>query len=422
MSVGLSKNRKNGGWDLRKKKAQDREVTYYFQFRNRRKGKTKVWLSKLPTNHAQTATLLQRNRDPLSVNNTGGNTIEYYELESGEKLKLRYRVKIHSSPSSHQTVSLTSEERERYLRSTSFITINQEIKDVALNICKGLNTDREKAYAIFQYVYRQFSYRVRVKKRGSIHFLKTKKGDCGEFSALYAALCRSIGIPCRMLFGTFAVDVFQPHAWNEVFLEDKGWIPVDASMANVQRKQIWRFFFSNIRTLKPSHYFGNTEGQRVIFSVDTEHPCIPRYPDTVSHHSGKMREFTMVFGEERLVWGKELLKDKKIPYYQPMYLYSSSERFAPKGEDYLGNWKVVERGKSRLFLILKKTAAWLTIFFMVWSMITESTLFSVLYAVSVPFYGWMSALRGERTLVFSSIALFFLAIDLFVLFVYLNVN
>lgn len=80
------------------------------------------------------------------------------------------------------------------------------------------------------------------KARGVTHFLKDKQGDCGEFSFLYAALCRAIGVPCRVMVGAFAMGKHHAHVWNEVYLPEEGWMPVDVSMAYVVKKQPWRFF------------------------------------------------------------------------------------------------------------------------------------------------------------------------------------
>jgi len=64
---------------------------------------------------------------------------------------------------------------------------------------------------------------------------KTKQGDCSEYAALTAALCRAVGIPVRIVSGYQYRDelysmknLFLPHAWNEVFLGNK-WITVDST-------------------------------------------------------------------------------------------------------------------------------------------------------------------------------------------------
>ncbi|HIH14294.1 MAG TPA: transglutaminase domain-containing protein [Nanoarchaeota archaeon] len=64
------------------------------------------------------------------------------------------------------------------------------------------------------------------------YVLETKRGVCDEFSNLFIALARSVGIPARYVVGsayTNAQDIndFQYHAWAEVWLPEYGWIPID---------------------------------------------------------------------------------------------------------------------------------------------------------------------------------------------------
>ena len=56
--------------------------------------------------------------------------------------------------------------------------------------------------------------------------LQTMEGDCNEHAVLYAALCRAVGIPCKICVGLVYRDgYFWYHAWNKVFVGT--WVPVD---------------------------------------------------------------------------------------------------------------------------------------------------------------------------------------------------
>jgi len=61
-----------------------------------------------------------------------------------------------------------------------------------------------------------------------------RSGLCGAQSKLMAALCRATGIPARVVWGcmyTREMDgSFGHHAWNEVFVGDAGWIPIDVTI------------------------------------------------------------------------------------------------------------------------------------------------------------------------------------------------
>jgi hypothetical protein len=60
-----------------------------------------------------------------------------------------------------------------------------------------------------------------------------KAGECGAHSMLLAAFCRAVGIPARVVYGGMYVPnkggAFGQHAWNEIYMGDAGWIPVDAT-------------------------------------------------------------------------------------------------------------------------------------------------------------------------------------------------
>jgi transglutaminase-like putative cysteine protease len=64
--------------------------------------------------------------------------------------------------------------------------------------------------------------------------LERGNGSCSEYTFVYIAMCRSVGIPARYV-GSVVVrgdqasldDVF--HRWVEIYLPNYGWIPVDPS-------------------------------------------------------------------------------------------------------------------------------------------------------------------------------------------------
>ena len=65
-----------------------------------------------------------------------------------------------------------------------------------------------------------------------------KSGDCDDLSVLYISLCRSIGIPARLISGYLIEErngevLAVGHAWAEVFVGEgiceSGWRPVECS-------------------------------------------------------------------------------------------------------------------------------------------------------------------------------------------------
>jgi hypothetical protein len=60
-----------------------------------------------------------------------------------------------------------------------------------------------------------------------------RAGECGAHSFLLASFCRAVGIPARVVWGGIYVPNygggFGQHGWNEIYMGDAGWIPVDAT-------------------------------------------------------------------------------------------------------------------------------------------------------------------------------------------------
>jgi hypothetical protein len=60
-----------------------------------------------------------------------------------------------------------------------------------------------------------------------------RAGECGSHSFLLAAFCRAVGIPSRVVWGAMYAPNFGggfgQHGWNEIYMGENGWIPVDAT-------------------------------------------------------------------------------------------------------------------------------------------------------------------------------------------------
>lgn len=60
----------------------------------------------------------------------------------------------------------------------------------------------------------------------ALEVLNSKRGDCNEYTALFTALARSLGIPAKMVAGlVYQGNRFFYHAWPEVYLGR--WVPLD---------------------------------------------------------------------------------------------------------------------------------------------------------------------------------------------------
>ena len=130
-------------------------------------------------------------------------------------------------------------------------------------------SQNERAYIerVMQWIERDFSYTLATDEP-SINavddFLFTdKKGFCQHFSSSFAVLMRAAGIPTRIVtgyvggyknpYGEYWI-LYQKdaHAWNEVWLENEGWVRIDPTAA-VAPENILDTYQSNVGT---EQYFG----------------------------------------------------------------------------------------------------------------------------------------------------------------------
>ena len=106
----------------------------------------------------------------------------------------------------------------------------------AAEIVAGSSDSWEAATRLSRWVAQNIGYAI----PGGVTARKTyeiRAGECGAHSFLTAAFCRSVGIPARVVWGAMYAPsrggVFGQHAWNEVYMGDAGWIPIDATANEV---------------------------------------------------------------------------------------------------------------------------------------------------------------------------------------------
>lgn len=121
-----------------------------------------------------------------------------------------------------------------FLLPSQYINYSQSDKCVykAAELCTGKTGTIEKAAAMFEYVTSHISYDKELAasvKSGYIPdpdaTLESGKGICFDYASLFASMCRSQGIPAKLVMGYVRGDVY--HAWNEIYTEETGWITVD---------------------------------------------------------------------------------------------------------------------------------------------------------------------------------------------------
>ena len=169
------------------------------------------------------------------ANGDGNYTIALYRNVYGTK---------YSQVTSTYVAVETVDPMAPYLVSTDEITFSAEdaVGMTTAALCEGLETDEEKLVMFYNYIskYFKYDYNFAAKVRsGEIKnytpdtnlALETEKGVCYDFSALFAAMCRSQDIPCAVAKGYFGGSY---HAWNMVYMDEE-WIAVDMTAAVCKR-------------------------------------------------------------------------------------------------------------------------------------------------------------------------------------------
>lgn len=113
----------------------------------------------------------------------------------------------------------------------------QQVQDISDRVCKGLDSDYDKARALAAWVsknifydYAAFETEVTVETLSLSRTLELQRSVCGGFANLYAALCQAQGITCHVVKGTviqgggtFAEGGHEApsHEWNVIELDGR---------------------------------------------------------------------------------------------------------------------------------------------------------------------------------------------------------
>jgi len=163
------------------------QVNVYYSYPSTNHGTTKIWTSlpMEPKNHPQNIVHHITHNPIQTTTDDGGNTIYYFSLEEGEHFQFHYTTEAYTP---NGKAVLSEEEQAYYLRSGDFVSINDEVKNLATNITSNADNPIEKARLLFNYLVDNYKYVYPPKSRGVPSFMESKKGDCGEYSFLFTAL------------------------------------------------------------------------------------------------------------------------------------------------------------------------------------------------------------------------------------------
>lgn len=163
-------------------------------------------------------------------------TVRYFPLSCGSG---KYTVRLwehdhdnfYSNPID-ETISVTvSDEVAMFLYPNYYVDFGQQSNAVkkSAEVCAGASGTIEKIAAIFKYITDNVTYDKQLAAAVQSGYvpdpdatLRSLKGICFDYSALFASMTRAQGIPTRLVIGYASPDIY--HAWNEVYTTETGWV------------------------------------------------------------------------------------------------------------------------------------------------------------------------------------------------------
>ena len=224
------------------------------------------------------------------------------------------------------------EEYVKYTKPTENIDLNDNIIRVASDIAEGEDDLYSITHKIAEWVSKNIEYDLKygTSTEKASWILKNKIGTCDEFSSLFIALCRSLGIPARYVSGVAYSNIpelegFGNHAWAEVYFPSYGWVPFDPTYGE------FGFVNPSHIKLKTSSDSGNTstsyEWKGSKFDVSPEKLGISAEIKKVSGIKEPLIRIKINLFKENIGFGSYNLVEAAIEntknYYLPVKLYLS---------------------------------------------------------------------------------------------------
>ncbi|OFI01330.1 protein-glutamine gamma-glutamyltransferase [Clostridium acetireducens DSM 10703] len=163
-----------------------------------------------------------------------GQSLEYKVVRNIENSGIKYKVDLSKTLGDYSKFKYYS----KYTKPEEKIESNNTlILKKSKEITKGSTNPFDKAKKIYAFVNTYIKYDPLQANKGALNALKTGKGVCEDYADLFIAMCRSVGVPARIVSG-YGLEPLQinnkninldynRHAWAEFYLPEYGWIVVE---------------------------------------------------------------------------------------------------------------------------------------------------------------------------------------------------
>lgn len=167
---------------------------------------------------------------PLSLG-SGEYRVEGYEHVSGTDYALEMKKSFQ--------VTIPDPDKA-FLYPNAYVNFTADTKAVALSfeLCAGLETDREKLMALYDYVSETilYDYIKAVTAQNTYmpiidETLESRMGICFDYASLLACMLRVQGIPTKLVIGDL-IPTSQKHAWNVAKLDGE-WVLLEPTLRSV---------------------------------------------------------------------------------------------------------------------------------------------------------------------------------------------
>jgi transglutaminase-like putative cysteine protease len=162
---------------------------------------------------------------------------------NGKRFSVDY-VRVNYTANALKTAGSVSP-NDQGARALTRVPVIAEVSDKVDQLTAGKTTEYDRVRAIYEYFrpVNGFTYSLTTDKGDSgnaiVDFLNAKRGFCVQYAAAMAWLVREAGYPARVAFGftrgagprngTYSLTNLNLHAWTEVYFQDFGWVPFDAT-------------------------------------------------------------------------------------------------------------------------------------------------------------------------------------------------